>query len=199
MKAKSVKQVWSKIQEPVLNRLKYFAMTDYLNDLLQVYHDKIEYVIHRYSHHLPKHVVSSELDDLKTVARLEFIETLKVWDPVKYQSVWPLAQVRMVGAMKDHIRYITKSDPSRFYDWVSDAAHMYMVVNDRADFEHHIEAGVELNRAMKALTLRERKIVIFHTKHDLTFKVIGERLGVSESQISRIYKKAIDKIKAVLN
>ena len=156
-------------------------------------------MIHRYAKVLPKYVAESELDDLRTVAQLELIESLKVWDPDKSDEIWPLAQTRIIGAMKDHIRYITKTDPSRFYDWITDAAYVFMVINNRADFEHQIETGVQLNQAMKALSYREKTIVISHTKDDQTFKTIGDRLGISESQISRIYKKAIEKIKKELD
>ena len=101
--------------------------------------------------------------------------------------------------MKDHVRYITKTDPSRLYDWVADAAYMYMTVNKRADFTKKIETGDELNSAMKILNERERRIIIMHTKSDLTFKIIGSQLGISESQISRIYKGAITKLKNELS
>ena len=71
--------------------------------------------------------------------------------------------------------------------------------NKRADFEKNIENGMQLNQAMKVLAFREKKIVVYHSKEDLTFKQIGEKLGVSESQISRIYKKALEKLKKELS
>lgn len=193
-----LEQIWDTIGEKVLNNVKVYLLTHYVSDILHHYNRRIDIVVNKYARYLPSYVAESEIDDLRTIAKLEFLETLKVWDPVRYEDAWPLAQTRIVGAMKDHIRYITKSDPSRFYEWVSDAAHMYLTINDRADFAHEIETGVELTRAMKCLSYRERKIVIAHTKHDLTFRQIGEKLGVSESQISRIYKKAIQKVKKEL-
>jgi len=50
-------------------------------------------------------------------------------------------------------------------------------------------------RAMKTLTTREKKVVISYVYEDITFKAIGERINVSESQVSRIYKTAIEKVK----
>jgi hypothetical protein len=126
------------------------------------------------------------------------LETVKVWVPSRCPDIWPLARARIVGAMKDHIRFITRADPSRLYDWVTDAAYILMAIQDRADFENEIETGVQLQEAMKVLSMRERKIVLSHTKDDLTFKQIGELIGVSESQISRIYKKAIEKLRKVI-
>ena len=166
-----------------------------MSDILRFYTVKVDYVVSKYAKYLPNYVVESEIDDLKTVAKLELLETLKVWDPGKGEDIWPLAQQRIIGAMKDHIRYITKSDPSRFYEWVSDAAYFYMAVKDRADFATEIENGMELNEALKVLDYRERKIIIMYTKKDMTFKEIGIKLDVSESQISRIYKRAIEKLK----
>lgn len=188
-------QIWDSISEKVFNNLKIKVMHDYVQDIFLHYHTRLEYIVKRYARFLPPHVAQSEMDDLRTIARLELLETIKVWNLSKSQDVWPLAQVRIVGAMKDHIRYVTKSDPSRFYDWITDAAYVYMATNDRADFEHSIETGDQLNRALKILSPREKKVVIDHTKHDLTFKQIGDNLEISESQISRIYKKAIEKIR----
>ena len=194
-KVKTVDELWVEVSETVLNNVKVYVLSRYVGDVLRFFSPKIDYVIRKYAGYLPPYVMTSEIDDLRTIAQLEFLESLKAWDPIRSMDVWPLAQARIIGAMKDHIRYITKSDPSRFYDWVTDAAHVYMIANDRADVESQVETGVQLAQAMQILSYRERKVVIAHTKKDLTFKEIGEKLGVSESQISRIYKKSIEKMK----
>ena len=193
-----VDDIWERISQPVINQIKIAILKRYVNEVLTHFHSKIMYLVNRYSSRLPQYVADSEVEDLSTLAKLEFIETLKVWNPIVNDSIWPLARRRIEGAMKDHIRYITRTDPSKFYDWVADAAHFYLAMNDRADFEHTIENGVELNEAMECLDPREHRIVMAHTKEDLTFKEIGKRFSISESQISRIYKKSIDKIKAYL-
>ncbi len=193
--SKAVEKIWETITTPVLNNIKVHLLQYHVSDILRFYTVKVDYVVSKYAKYLPNYVVESEIDDLKTVAKLELLETLKVWDPGKGEDIWPLAQQRIIGAMKDHIRYITKSDPSRFYEWVSDAAYFYMAVKDRADFATEIENGMELNEALKVLDYRERKIIIMYTKKDMTFKEIGIKLAVSESQISRIYKRAIEKLK----
>jgi len=72
-------------------------------------------------------------------------------------------------------------------------------LKNSSSFESEIETGIELGKAMQALTERERKIIIAHTKDDLTFKRIGDMIGVSESQISRIYSKAIKTLKVELS
>lgn len=195
---KSAREIWGRVGFKVINNIKLFLLQHYIDDILREYQGRIEGLVRTYSRYLPRFVAESETDDLRTLAQLEFLETVKVWDPEKNDAVWPLARTRMIGAMKDHIRYLTKSDPTRMYDWIVDAAHMYQTVSDRGDFENQIETGVQLREAMKVLDARERALVIAHTKQDKTFKEIGEKIGVSESQASRIYKKSLEKLKKVL-
>jgi len=187
--------IWDNIGERVFNRIKVYLLKNHAEDMLFHYSAKLDFLVNRYVRSLPPHVAQSESDDLSSVAQLEFFETLKSWNPLRSTDIWPLAQVRILGAMKDHIRYITRSDPSRFYDWVNEAAQVFMIQDDRADFEHHIETGIQLSQAMAILTEREKHVIIAHSRDDLTFKQIGQNLNVSESQISRIFKKALDKIR----
>ncbi len=191
---KDLTQVWEQIGDPVLNVVKSYLLRHHSEDILYYYGTKLDYLVKRYARSLPYHVAQSEGDDLQNLAKLEFLETVKSWSPLRSMDIWPLAQARVLGALKDHIRYITKSDPSRFYDWVTEAAYVYMATEERSDFEHHIENGIQLNQVMKVLSPREKQVVVAHTKEDLTFKQIGQNLNISESQISRIYKKALEKI-----
>ena len=110
-----------------------------------------------------------------------------------------MAYTRVNGAMKDHIRYISKSDPTRFYDWVSDAANLYLAVSNDNSYEETIENSTELDRALDSLSEKEQKIVILYLNKDLTFKQISEKIDLSESQVSRIYKESVKKIKEILS
>jgi RNA polymerase sigma factor (sigma-70 family) len=192
-------KIWEKCSQQIFNHAKIYFLTHHVETIIAFYSKKISYIVHRYAKYLPHYVVDSEIDDLQTIAQLEFLETIKVWNPEKNDAIWPIAQQRMVGAMKDHIRYITKSDPSRLYDWMADATHLYKMVQERADFTSQFELGDQLQRAMKVLTERERKIILAHTMSDQTFKSIGERIGLSESHISRLYKHALIKLKKVIH
>ncbi|MGE4170359.1 MAG: sigma-70 family RNA polymerase sigma factor [Candidatus Margulisiibacteriota bacterium] len=192
---KTADALWAEVKDQVFNYVKVYVLQQAASELLMAYKPRIDQIVRRYARFLPSFVSDSEGDDLQTVAQLEFIEAFKVWVPEKSPDIWPLAQMRMIGAMKDHIRYISKSDPSRFYDWITDAAYVFTMVNKRADFEQEIETGDQLSQAMQTLTDRERLVVVTHTKDDKTFKQIGDELGISESQISRIYKKALEKMK----
>lgn len=190
-----MEKIWNQISEPVLNHIKILLLKNHIAEILHFYSDRIQIVVKKYARHLPGHVVSSEIDDLNTIAQLEFIETLKSWSPDPQTGIWPLAQARILGAMKDHIRYITKTDPSRFYDWITDAAYMMISTEKHSDFSKKIDDAEKLNDIMKSLSVKERKVVIAHVQHELTFQKIGEQINLSESQISRIYKGAIEKMK----
>ena len=47
--------------------------------------------------------------------------------------------------------------------------------------------------------MKKKKVVKLYINKDLTFNQIAEKINISESQASRIYKQAIKKIKQILN
>lgn len=190
--------VWDYVYLGVLNTIKVDYLTLYMDVLLNKFKDQLDFLVGRYKQNLPHHVSDVEGDDLVTIAQLELIETFKIWIPEKNTNPWPLAYSRINGAMKDHIRYISKSDPTRFYDWIVDASHLYLAVNNDNSYESTIETHAEIDRMLQLLTQREKQVLIMYIKQDLTFKDISKKINVSESQISRIYKKATEKIKKVL-
>ncbi|MDA1353049.1 MAG: sigma-70 family RNA polymerase sigma factor [bacterium] len=186
---------WETLNSLVLARIKFTLLQRYIEHILTYFQGKITQIARSYIRHLPRHVAEGEGDDLITIAQLEFVETFKVWDPEKATNIWPLAYTRITGAMKDHIRYVTRSDPSRLYDWINDAGYVLMLNQEEHNFEDKIETGIQLNRALKVLSVREKRIVVAYAKQDETFQTIATKLKLSESQVSRIYKKAIDKMK----
>lgn len=189
-------EIWVQIQEKVLNNIKFHILKSYPAEILHSFNGKIDSIVKQYIRYLPPHVALNEIYDLKTIAQLEFIEALKVWNPSQSSDIWPLAYAKINGAMKDHIRYLTKSDPSSLYDWVTDAAHFYLNLNENnKNSEDTLEPSFQLQEILEVLAEREKKIVIEHIYHDLTFKEISKKVNVSESQISRIYKKALEKIR----
>lgn len=191
----TLSQVWNKIEKPVLNRIKTYLIEHYSNEILISFHPKLVYIVQQYTRYLPKHVSAIEKDDLLSVAQIELLETIKAWVPLKSKNIWSLAYSRINGAMKDYIRYITKSDPNRLFEWISDAAVLYTHFNQEINPSKKIETGIELNTAMECLNEREKKIMFLYVKEDLTFANISEKLKISESQVSRIYKKIVEKLK----
>ena len=196
---KDIEELWNAIKTNICNFIKVHYLTHHIDIFLNTFEEKLNFLVFKYKRYLPQHVSNVEGDDLKTIAQLELLETFKAWDPMKREDLWPLAYTRINGAMKDHIRYISKSDPTRFYDWVSDAANLYLAVNNDNSYEEKIENSSELSRALKVLTEKEKKIVILYLNEDLTFNEISKKINLSESQISRVYKQAIKKIKAELS
>lgn len=199
LESPELKKIWNETQDVLLDDIKKHFSEKYPDKIMGKFQARIKGLVGRYYAKLPSHVTSSEADDLANVARIEFFETIKQWDPVKSLDIWPLAYSRISGAMKDHIRYLTKADPSRVYDWVNTAAYLYQSVENNNSFETKIENGVTLNTAMHELSAKERFIVIGRYKDDKTFKELGTKIGVSESQATRIYKGAIDTLKKSIN
>jgi RNA polymerase sigma factor (sigma-70 family) len=192
------KHIWEKIKEPVFNNIKMYLLKNYSQIILEKFQAKINYIVTQYASHLPAFVAQGERDDLKNTAYMEFLETLKVWDVERNVNIWPLAYKRIKGALRDYIRYITKSNPASFYDWLTEATYLYMVTNEEESFETKIENGIQLNQVMQVLSERDRKIVLAYVQKDFTFKRIGELFELSESQISRIYKNALIVLKKEL-
>lgn len=57
---------------------------------------------------------------------------------------------------------------------------------------------VDLRTALATLSPRERRIVTWCFADDLTQVQIGERLGISQMQVSRILRRALDRLRAPL-
>ena len=52
-----------------------------------------------------------------------------------------------------------------------------------------------LDDLMRSLTVRERQVVTLRFEHDLTQAAIGERIGVSQMQVSRVLRQAVAKLR----
>jgi RNA polymerase sigma factor (sigma-70 family) len=179
--------------------LKEYLICRFSDMLFEQFDYKIGSLVNNYLRKLPGFMKTTDKDDLMNIARLEFLQTLRVWEPLDNPAVWPFAYSRINGAMRDYIRYLTKADPTRLYTWISDAAYMYIGINKHyEEFSGRIESKVTLRHAMESLTDMERKIVTLKTVNDLTLMDIGEKVGLSESQISRIYRASVEKLKKIL-
>ncbi|OGI09861.1 MAG: hypothetical protein A2Y40_08465 [Candidatus Margulisbacteria bacterium GWF2_35_9] len=184
----------------IVSDLKDYLIHHYSELIFGEFQHKIDMLVMNYSRKLPSFIKYSEHDDLLSIARIEFIQTIRSWDPISNPAVWPFAYSRINGAMRDHIRYLTKADPSRLYNWIADAAYMYLAINNnRTEFASKVEDGVVLKEAMKQLTEMEQKVIKLKSVKDLTLNEVGENVGLSESQVSRIYRTAIEKLKKILS
>jgi RNA polymerase sigma-B factor len=50
---------------------------------------------------------------------------------------------------------------------------------------------------MRSLTPREREVVRLRFEEDLTQADIGERIGVSQMQVSRVLRQALSRLRAL--
>jgi RNA polymerase sigma factor (sigma-70 family) len=183
----------------IIRDLSEYVIHYYTSDLFAVFQPKIDRLVYNYLRKLPHFIKESERDDLSNIACIEFLETLRSWDPTTHAMIWPFAFSRINGAMRDHIRYLTKADPSRIYSWVTDAAYIYLAINkNQTEFAGKIEDGLMLKQAMELLSATEQKVITLKGVHDLTLKDISVKVNLSESQVSRIYNGAIDKLKKIL-
>jgi RNA polymerase sigma-B factor len=57
------------------------------------------------------------------------------------------------------------------------------------------EQRAMLDDLMRSLTAREREVVWLRFEHDLTQAAIGERIGVSQMQVSRVLRQAVAKLR----
>lgn len=190
--------IFNKFSSVIFNNIKVYLLRFKLQEIFDHFRIKLSGEINKYARNLPSHVVSSEIEDLRVVAQLELIESFKVWNKSINPDLWPLARRRISGAMKDHIRFITRTDPSRVYDWVAEATYIHEIVESSKTFAHKIENEMQLNDIMEILSLREKRVVDAYIRLELNFKEIGSLLSVSESQASRIYKQSILKMQKAI-
>lgn len=66
------------------------------------------------------------------------------------------------------------------------------------DFQLPIEDQLTLHQALEKLRLFERRIVFLFFFYDLTQSEIGQQLGISQKQVSRIIQKSLNKLKEIL-
>lgn len=191
----AIDKLWKKIGLKIINNIKILLLERHMELVFKFFANRLMMATRRYFKNLPLHVIQSEEEDMKTIAQLELIEAIKVWDPISNNEVWPLAQAKIVGAMKDHIRHLTKSDPTRVYEWVTNEAQNYLSTKKQYDHTKEFDLKDQIQDAMKKLSDRDRYIVYAHIKLDLTFKSIGKKIDLSESQVSRVYKKSMITLK----
>jgi RNA polymerase sigma factor (sigma-70 family) len=75
------------------------------------------------------------------------------------------------------------------------APHVYLTIKENNSFETKIEDGLTLSKAMETLNDKEKFIIKGRYQDDKTFKELGAKVGVSESQATRIYKGALLKLR----
>ncbi|MBU0687671.1 MAG: sigma-70 family RNA polymerase sigma factor [Candidatus Margulisbacteria bacterium] len=169
----------------------------YSDEVVEKYKNQIQAAVKWYVKGLPRHIATSESDDLTSEARIAFVDALKTWDPRK-GDLWPYVSFRLKGAMQDYLRKRGTDPVAGLYEWITSAANVYMAFNKQIIYHDKIDQMLHVDYAMKVLDEKERKVIKGYYKHDKTFKQIGKDIGLSESQVSRICKEATAKMKHAL-
>ena len=169
----------------------------YSSEVVEKYKSQIDQTVKWYIRSLPRHVASSEADDLASEAKIAFIEALKTWDPRK-GDLWPYVSVRLKGSMQDFLRKRGTDPVAGMYEVITSAANVYMAFNKETVHHDSIDDLLHVDTAMKTLEENEKKVISKYYKEDKTFKEIGKEIGLSESQVSRICKTATLKLKSSL-
>ena len=61
-----------------------------------------------------------------------------------------------------------------------------------------VEQRMLLDGLLRCLTARDREVVRLRFEHDLTQAMIGEGLGISQMQVSRILRRSLDRLREAL-
>ena len=69
-------------------------------------------------------------------------------------------------------------------------------VGTEEDGYHRAEDRATLDRLMQTITPREREVLRLRFEEDLTQAEIGERIGVSQMQVSRLIRQSVQRLRA---
>ena len=186
------------IEEVIISIMRQHFLK-YTDEVLEKYKDQINSAVKWYIGSLPRHIASSEADDLTAEARIAFVDALKTWDP-RRGDLWPYVSVRLKGSMQDYLRKRGTDPIAGVYEFITSAANVYMAFNPQEIAHEKADEfmNIDLDSVMKDLTEQDRKVINGYYKDDKTFKEIGKDIGLSEAQVSRIAKTATLKIKKLL-
>lgn len=169
----------------------------YSKETLEKYLPQIKSTARWYISSLPRHIASSEAHDLESEAKIAFMECLKTWDPRKGE-LWTYVSVRLKGSMQDYLRKRGGDPVAGIYEYVANAANVYMAFNRKQIAHVDVDQMLHLDSAMKDFSDKEKSVIEGYYRQDKTFKEVGKEIGLSESQVSRICKDATKKLRQVL-
>jgi RNA polymerase sigma factor (sigma-70 family) len=169
----------------------------YTDEVAEKYKDQIQSLVKWYIRTLPRHIASSEADDLTSEAKIAFIDALKTWDP-RRGELWSYVSVRLKGSMQDYLRKRGTDPVAGLYEWITSAANVYLAFNKESVHHEKVDEILHIDSAVRKLGDKEQVVVKKYYREDKTFKEIGKEIGLSESQVSRICKEATAKIKKSL-
>ncbi len=169
----------------------------YSTEVVDKYKNQIDSTVKWYINNLPHNVAQNESEDLRSEAKMAFMDALKTWDPRK-GDLWPYVSIRLKGAMQDYLRKRGSDPVTGIYEWVTQAANVYLAFNKEVAHSENTELATQIDSALNDLSDNERAVIVGYYQDDKTFKEIGQNIELSESQVSRICKTATAKLKKIL-
>lgn len=181
-------------------------------DALIEAHVRIVWIIaHRMKQGLPAHV---EVDDLAGYGMFGLIEAAERFDPGVGESFVAFAWPRIRGSILDGRRQIDWV-PRRVRDSGSPPQQRLVSLelflhkspwNDlpadgaAPDTAVVVSEGLaDLRRAFGQLTHKQKQVIEGYYLEDNTLRVIGDRLGLSESRVSQIAAKAVARMRQLID
>lgn len=171
----------------------------------------VERVAKRIARRLPRSVA---LDDLVGAGSLGLIDAVKRFDPARAPSFSAYAELRIRGAILDHLRaldWLPRSMRASVNRGESDAA--VVSIDDRAGLGcdgfaaslptpstllEQRELRTCLAAAIAALPARSRRVLALYYVDELTLKEVGAVLGVTESRVCQLHGEAVQRLKSVV-
>ena len=154
-----------------------------------------------------------DIEDLISVGAIGLIKAVNSYDPTKLIKLATYASRCIENEILMHLRKMSKvknevsiSEPIKL-DWEGNSLSLMDILNNEDDcpttsLETQVEKQILLN-CITTLNKREQQIVklrfgLFNTE-EKTQKEVADMLGISQSYISRLEKKIIEKLKKDIN
>lgn len=149
-------------------------------------------------------------DDLISIGIIGLIKAVNTYNPSKGNRLATYAAkcienelLMMLRGEKKKNKEISLNDPIGVDKEGNTISLIDVIENDEIDVLKQMETEEDIVRVREyvdsVLTKREREIIIWRyglgENNPMTQKNVGEKLGISRSYVSRIEKKALDKLK----
>jgi len=158
--------------------------------------------------------VTVDIDDLDAAGRVGLLQAVQSFDPGMEISPLTFLKYRIRGAMLDEIRsmdWIGRTYRSKgtnlpkmtsFSHIMGEGDELGLVLDPASDWvtpERKAEARETVSWFLDRLSKRDARIVWAYLGPDsMTFREIGEELGISEGRVSNLYWKAVERMRALL-
>ena len=129
--------------------------------------------------------------------------TIKIYDGTVYVNVEVTEEFAAQYAEMEHKdALIERKETRRHQSLDRSMEHGFDVADPRADTAEQAELrelSAKIHSALHILTDKQRTVVLLHVLDGLSFREIGERLGLSRYTVRDYYDHAVKKLKKVLS